>query len=202
VADEGAWFGDDPLAYALAGDFDLGTGDLDQGDGDAPPALGDGSGPDDPSGAAAGDAQYGPGGGGMGMHRGGMRGGPMFRRRGAMGMRLRLAQLDLTEAQRTKLRDLNDAHARKAVQRRADLQLARMDLRKLMRADKPDAGAVNAQIDKLSRLQADGMKSAYELRMQARAVLTPEQLKKLQAPMDPMMMRHGRMGTPDGGSKD
>jgi Spy/CpxP family protein refolding chaperone len=127
-------------------------------------------------------------------------GGRTFNRRGAMGMRLRLAQLDLTDAQRTKLRDLHEAQARKAIQRRADMQLARMDLRKLMRADKPDVGAVNAQIDKIARMQAEGMKAAFETRIQARAVLTPEQLKKLQAPMDPMM-RHEMMDTPDGAPK-
>lgn len=198
AADAGTWFGDDPLTFALAADFDLDGGDLDHADGDTPPALDDASGPDDPGGVPARGAQYGPGGGGMGMRRGGMRGGPMFHRRGGMDMRMRLARLDLTEAQRTKLRDLNDAHARKGIQRRADMQLARMDLRKLMRADKPDAGAVNAQIDKLSRMQAEGLKAAFELRMQARAVLTPEQLQKLRAPMN----RHDDgMDSPDGQPK-
>jgi Spy/CpxP family protein refolding chaperone len=61
-------------------------------------------------------------------------------------------------------------------------------------------GAVNAQIDKIARMQAEGMKAAFETRIQARAVLTPEQLKKLQAPMDPMM-RHEMMDTPDGAPK-
>jgi Spy/CpxP family protein refolding chaperone len=184
------WLADDPLAFGLGDEFD-------GGDGDTPPAMEDAAGPDDPQQGGARDVQYGPGGMGPGMRHGG---GRMFNRRGAMGMRLRLAQLDLTDAQRTKLRDLHEAQARKAIQRRADMQLARMDLRKLMRADKPDVGAVNAQIDKIARMQAEGMKAAFETRIQARAVLTPEQLKKLQAPMDPMM-RHEMMDTPDGAPK-
>jgi Spy/CpxP family protein refolding chaperone len=188
-------FDDDLLAFGVADDFDLDSGDLDRGDGDASSAL------DDPHGVGAHDVPYGPGGMGMGMRHGGMGGRPMFNRRAAMGMRARLAQLDLTEAQSSKLRDLHEAHARKAVQRRADMQLARMDLRKLMRADKPDMGAVNAQIDKIARMQAEGLKSAFEVRMQARAVLTPEQLKKLRAPMDPMRMRQDMMDTPDGQPK-
>jgi len=97
------------------------------------------------------------------------------------GMAMHLAALDLSDAQREKLRDLHEAHARKAVQRRADMQLAGLDLHKLMRAEKVDVGAVNAQIDRIARLRADGMKAAFETHMQARALLTPEQLKKLRS---------------------
>jgi Spy/CpxP family protein refolding chaperone len=121
-------------------------------------------------------------------------GGP--RGRGAMmrhGLAMRFAALDLTDAQRDKLRDIHEAAARKGVQRRADVQLARMDLRKLMRAEAPSASAVNAQIDKISRLQAEGMKAHFDTFMQARAVLTPEQQKKLRSGPGPMQMHmeHG-----------
>ncbi len=101
-----------------------------------------------------------------------------------------MAQSDLSDVQREQLRALHEANARKGVQRRADMQLARMDLHELLRADKPELGAINAQIDKVARLRADGMKSAVETRLQARAVLTPEQLKSLRSPMRPMLMQH------------
>ena len=118
--------------------------------------------------------------GGPGMRmRHGMGGG--FMGHGGPGMHARLAELDLSDAQRTKLRDLHEAQARKAVQRRADMQLARLDLHKLMREDRPNVSAVNAQIDKLARLHAEGMKARFETQMQAHAVLTPEQLKQLRS---------------------
>jgi Spy/CpxP family protein refolding chaperone len=63
-----------------------------------------------------------------------------------------------------------------------------------MRAEAPSASAVNAQIDKISRLQADGMKAHFDTFMQARAVLTPEQLKKLRTEPGPMKMEHDRHG--------
>jgi Spy/CpxP family protein refolding chaperone len=112
------------------------------------------------------------------------------------GMALRFAALDLTDAQRDKLRDIHEAAARKSVQRRADMQLARMDLGKLMRSESPTTSAVNAQIDKITRLQADGMKAHFDTFMQARAVLTPEQQKKLRSGPGPMQMRmeHGGHG--------
>ena len=123
------------------------------------------------------------------MHRmmaGGPRGHAMMMRRG---LAMRFASLDLTDQQRDKLRDIHEQAARKSVQRRADLQLARMDLRKLMRAETPSSSAINTQIDKLTRLQADGMKAHYEAFMQARAVLTPEQLKELRSGPGPRKMK-------------
>ena len=139
--------------------------------------------------------------GGAGMHGGmGMHGGlaMMHRGRGRM-MHMRMAQLDLTDAQRDKLHALHEANARKAVQRRADVQLAQMDLRKLMRADKPEQTALNAQVDRIAKLRADGVKAAIDTRLQARTVLTPEQWKKLHSPNAGMghgMMPRGHKGGP------
>jgi len=125
--------------------------------------------------------------GGAGMGHRGM--GPGRMGHGGMGMHRRFAQLDLSDAQREKLRDLHEAAMRKAIQRRADLQLARMDLHKLMRADKQDPAAVNAQIDKLARMHAENMKAHFETMRQAKALLTPEQLKQLKEGPKPMRMR-------------
>ena len=159
-------------------------------------------GPDEPGGGAlAFDDEDGHGDGAKhmrGMESGGPRGRGMMMRRG---LAMRFAALDLTDAQRDKLRDIHEAAARKSVQRRADLQLARMDLRKLMRAESPSASAVNTQIDKISRLQADGMKAHFDTFMQARAVLTPEQQKKLRSEPGPMKMQMEHGGH-DGGHLD
>ncbi len=131
--------------------------------------------------------ERGPGGhAGMMMHHG--MGGPMGDR-GHM-MMARWAHLNLTDAQRQKLRDLHEAQARKAVQRRADMQLARMDLHKLMREDKPNTASVNMQIEKLARLHAEGLKSMFDTQLQAKALLTPEQLKQLKDGPGASRMRH------------
>src|SRR5262245_19631940 len=129
-------------------------------------------------------------GGGREVHRivmGGPHGRGMRMRHGDLMMRF--AALDLTDAQRTKLRDIHEAAERKNVQRRADMQIARMDLGKLMRSESPATSAVSAQIDKVTRLQADAMKAHFDAFMQARAVLTPQQLKQLQSPPHPMKLR-------------
>jgi Spy/CpxP family protein refolding chaperone len=185
--DDGMWLADlfdtgDPLESA----FDTP---------DAPPALGEmGEGPDASGPMAFDDDGAGDPGGlpGHGPHGHMGQGGRRMMMRRGMGMRF--AALDLTDSQREKLRDIHEAAARKSVQRRADIQLAHMDLRKLMRAETPSSASVNAQIDKISKLQADGMKARFDATMQARAVLTPEQLKKLRAGPGAMRAPHSKQG--------
>ena len=199
--DEGMWVDDDLLAFGLAADLYMDDGDLEGGaDSGELSSMEGAPGPDGQRRIVMRDVRRSPGGMGRAGMGAGMQGGRMGRsmmhgQRG-MALRLKLAQLDLTDAQRARLRDLHEAHARRAIQRRADMQLARLDLRKLMSADRPSQTAVNAQIDRLARMHAEGLKSAFELRLQAKAVLTPEQVKQLHSPMAPMMRRHGMM---DGG---
>lgn len=128
-----------------------------------------------------------------GMRRHGMRDGMREEMRGGMhgmrdgmraamrhgGLMARWADLDLSDEQREKIRELHDAQARKAVQRRADITLARLDLHKLMREERPNSASVSMAIDRIARLHADGLKARFETHMQARAVLTPEQRKRL-----------------------
>jgi Spy/CpxP family protein refolding chaperone len=73
----------------------------------------------------------------------------------------------------------HERQERKAIQARADIQLARLDLRKLMEADKPDSKAIEAQIDRIAGLRAGLEKSRMATMLEFRASLTPEQQKKL-----------------------
>ena len=135
-------------------------------------------------------APPGPMGGGGEMGAGGMRGqerwGMIGRRgpgmRGEFAMRRRLEDLDLTDTQRKKLAEIRDTHAKTAINQRASVELAALDLRKLMRADKPDVGAVERQIDKVASLRAALTKNRVTGMLEARALLTPEQLEKLRSP--------------------
>ena len=118
-----------------------------------------------------------PGMGGFGMHGGPMGRGGRFMH-GGMGPAL-LGQLDLTAEQREKMRAAHEREQRKAIQARADIQLARLDLRKLMQAEKPDARAIDAQIDKIATMRASLQKSHVATMLEFRASLTSEQQKKL-----------------------
>ncbi len=115
----------------------------------------------------------GPGGGWHGGGPGGM---------GGMGGHLaRMAdKLQLTDAQRDKIRDIMEQQQRRAIQQRADIQLATLDLHKLMRADTPNKTSIDAAVDKLARLRATLAKDRIGAMLQAQTVLTPEQKKQLQ----------------------
>lgn len=183
----------DLLAWDSEDDDDMMLGDQDEG---GPGEHGPMSG-----GPPMGGRHMGPGGmhGEMGPGGpGGMRGGPGMRgsvgmRHGGPGMRggmmhARLAQLDLSSSQRERLATIREGHARKAIQMRADLQLARLDMAKLMRAENPDQSALNSQIDRMARLRADAAKARLSGHLEMRSVLTAEQIKKLHE-RGPMMER-------------
>ena len=89
------------------------------------------------------------------------------------------AKLNVTQDQKTRLADIRDRQAREAIPIQGDLRLAHLDMRRLMRADKPDLRAIEAQIDKISGLRARLQKARVASRLEARALLTPAQQKIL-----------------------
>ena len=116
----------------------------------------------------------GPGGpGGPGMHGPGMRGPGMRERRMEM-----MRELDLSKDQHQKMADLREKQERAAIRMRADLQTARLDLRRLMRAEKSDRMAINRQIDRMAQLRADMQKARVGMMLDMRGVLTPEQQER------------------------
>ena len=99
----------------------------------------------------------------------------------AGGRRLeRLAkELDLTGAQRTKIREAGERQMRRGIQERADLEIARLDLRQLVRADKPDQTAIDAQVDRIAGMRAQLQKERLATMLDMRSMLTDAQRAKL-----------------------
>jgi Spy/CpxP family protein refolding chaperone len=136
----------------------------------------------------AADAGGGPGPGDA-MDRG--RGGPRMRRGpGARGMEGLREELNLTEDQRSRLADIHDRQARTVIPIQGDLRIAELDLRKLMRADRPDRHAIDVQIDRIAGLRAQLQKSRVASMLDARAILTPAQQKLMREQRG--MGGHGR----------
>lgn len=167
--------GDDEFAWFGEGEDDVFVGGAEQGGERRVIVKRIQRGPGGMGGPGGPGMMGGPGGmGGPGMHRG--MGGPGGGRMGRMAHRF--AMVDLTDAQRDKMRDIHERQMRRGIQARADLQLARMDMQKLMRSDKPEAAALNAQVDRMAKMRADQAKAHIGAFLEARALLTPEQLKK------------------------
>ena len=114
--------------------------------------------------------------------------------RGEMMMR----ELNLTKEQSDKIADLRDRQARRAIDLRAQIQTAQLDLRKLMRADTPDKAAIGRQIDKLSGLRAELQKSRIGTMLDVRAILTPEQREKMRDRMGMEFDEDGPHGPGEG----
>jgi Spy/CpxP family protein refolding chaperone len=96
------------------------------------------------------------------------------------GPRAHLKELGLSDQQRSRIEAIHDAQRRSAIETRKDLELARLDMQKLMRADDPDRRAIEAQIDRLSELRATMQKSHVNTMLDVRVVLTPQQRQKLE----------------------
>ena len=92
----------------------------------------------------------------------------------------RLAKsLDLTGAQRTKMREAGERQMRRGILERADLAIARLDLRQLLRADKPDPKAIDAQVDRIAGMRAQLQKERLAMMLDMRSMLTDAQRAKL-----------------------
>jgi Spy/CpxP family protein refolding chaperone len=95
------------------------------------------------------------------------------------GMGAAMHALDLSSDQKKRMADIRDRQQRSAIKAQADMRLARLDLRKLMRADTPDRRAVESQIEKLGAMRTAMQKSRVGMMFDLRAVLTQEQRDKL-----------------------
>ena len=97
-----------------------------------------------------------------------------------------LERVGLTDAQRAKIDDLHDASLRRIIRIRADLAEAELDLRALVQADAPDAGRVDAAVDRVGALRTELHRAHVKEMLAVRALLTREQRAKL----------HRRSGAP------
>jgi Spy/CpxP family protein refolding chaperone len=91
------------------------------------------------------------------------------------------AYLNLTDQQVDRLRQIVVETEKASVKMRADMTVRRIELRELLRPDKADHDAVMNKVRELSDLEGQMMKQHVEALLAAKAVLTPEQQKKIRS---------------------
>ncbi len=84
-------------------------------------------------------------------------------------------KLALTDVQQDQIRDLQRENRRQQISRRADIEVAEMDLEALEGADVIDLAAIRAQLETLGSLKIDDQIAGMQLEQDIRQVLTPEQ---------------------------
>jgi len=90
-------------------------------------------------------------------------------------------ELGLTDQQADKLRQVYVDSRKASIRTRAELQVRRMELREMLRDDKPDREAVMKKVQEISDLRTQMMRQHVESLLAAKAVLTPEQQKKMRS---------------------
>jgi len=88
-------------------------------------------------------------------------------------------KLDLTDAQKDKLEKMRTAFQKERIDKKAEIDKAKIDLRVLRRDDNANENEVMSAIDKVSYLRAELQKMAYRHRKEVQGVLTEEQIDKL-----------------------
>ncbi len=119
-------------------------------------------------------------GGGMGM--GGMH--PMFEK---------LKSLGLDEKQTAEVKAVHFRVMKEMIKKRADLQVARMELREMLGMSPVDMKAVEGKVRQIEALRGDMLLMHIQAREEVKSKLTPEQRKKFETMM-PIMMHDGMMG--------
>jgi Spy/CpxP family protein refolding chaperone len=130
-------------------------------------------------------ATRGGGGPGMGMHSG-MGGGMGMGAGGGICMAIQrllndsdfLAYTGISTTQTGKIETLINTSAKDAIRNRAEVQILQMELQELMDADSPAKTQIYAKIDQIGKLQTDSLKAMADMQIQARSILTSDQIDK------------------------
>ena len=88
--------------------------------------------------------------------------------------------LDLTEAQRGKLEDMHLSRAKEMARLRADLQIARIDLRATMKQDDPNRAEVKKRVAQVNGVRSKMLERRVDHTLSLKKILSKEQLEKLE----------------------
>lgn len=88
-------------------------------------------------------------------------------------------QLKLSDKQQAELKELNFNTAKELIRMRADMKVARLELRQMLSKDEPDREAIFGKLDQIARILTDIRKARIEKMLAVREILDKDQLSKL-----------------------
>jgi|GEM_PF-3155990 len=94
-------------------------------------------------------------------------------------LRHALKQIDLTESQKTAIHQIRISLKKDVIMKRADLKIAKLELREQLHKEPVDMSTVESQVKKLEGLKTAMILNAIKAREEIRSTLTPEQRKRL-----------------------
>jgi len=109
----------------------------------------------------------------------------------------KLMSLGLDEKQKEAVKEIIRTNMKETIKKRADLDIARIDLRDLLDKDPVKMKAVESKLKQIASLEADIHLSCIKAHEEIKSRLTPDQRKKLKEMMEHGMMM-GKMGMMQG----
>ncbi len=108
----------------------------------------------------------------------------------------RIMALGLEEKQRGEVEKIRDSVMKEMIKKRADAQVAEIDLKELLDQDAVDMKRVEAKLKQIETVKTEMRLSLIKAREEVKSILTPEQRKKFKEPpeMGPMMGDRDVMG--------
>lgn len=104
-------------------------------------------------------------------------------------------RIGVSAEQAAKIQGQQSAFAKTRIRDQADLRVKRLELRDLLRAEKPDRTAIDKKLRELSEVQLAAQKSAIDHQLAMRDALTAEQKEKMREVLRERM-RDGHMPGP------
>ena len=94
---------------------------------------------------------------------------------------------EITDEQVARFHQQNEDFMKSGIQNRATMQVKRMELNDLLRADKPDRAAIDRKLAEVNAAQAASEKANIDHQLAMRSLLTPDQQAKVKE-----MMQNGQ----------
>ena len=105
-----------------------------------------------------------------------------------------MERLGLSDQQKEQVRKLSFEHQKAQTELMSKIRIARLDMREMLLADKPDRSALEKKLSAISDLQNQAKVNQLHHLFAVFDLLTPEQQKKFKSHMSGMGMEHGGMG--------
>lgn len=105
----------------------------------------------------------------------------------------KLKSLGLDEKQTAEVRAVHFRVMKEMIKKRADMQVARMELREMLGMSPVDMKAAEGKVRQIEAVRGDMLIMHIQAREEVKSKLTPEQRKKFETMM-PMMMHDAMMG--------
>ncbi len=96
-----------------------------------------------------------------------------------LGLLMFSEKLGLSDEQKSKIESIKLKAEKGTISKKAELETANLDLRELLKADKPDRAAIRKKVNEISKLRADLNMIRIDSMLDSKAVLTSEQLENL-----------------------